>query len=153
MIVKPQELVYPWQSKNIKLPKNFIISDSSYHLPTSSVIRGEIFPNFWRWLITLKLTRWHTKWDCDNFADAFKVFSAGYFRNTIESEADSLAIGTIYYIANSRAESGMKGAHAINIVYYSDDDKTLRYMFIEPQMGNTLDLSEEEFNSIYVVYL
>lgn len=153
MIIEAQKLVFPWQEKGVKLPKSFIVSDGNYYLPPYSVVKNDIIPHYWRWLMSLKLTRWNHKWDCDNFADSLKVFSAGYFHNSIESQADSLAIGTVYYMANSRTESGLKGAHAINILYYSDDGQKLNYAFIEPQIGSRIDLTEEEFNSIWVVYI
>jgi len=93
-----------------------------------------------------------------NFADAFKLFSCGYYQQTIESIANGIAIGVIYYEANSRAESGLKGGHAINIIYIDNgknNDRTNNFypIFIEPQNGKIYKLTQEEFNSISTVYI
>lgn len=157
MIISNQDLLIPFQ-KNNKIPKNFCLSDKDYFCPTLDMVKDEIFPKYWQWLTSLKLTKWVHKWDCDNFADAFKLFACGYYNEVIESEANGISVGVINYMANSKAEDGTKGGHAINIVYIDNgknDDGTNNFypLFIEPQNGAIYNLSAEEFNSIWTVYI
>lgn len=122
------------------------------------MIKNDIYPKFNWWLNSMKWARWKHRWDCDNFADAFKLFSCGYYESTIESTANGIAVGTMYYMANQRAEDGIKGGHAINIIYAQDeknDDGTSNFklIFLEPQNGKFLNLTEEELKSIWMVYI
>lgn len=157
MIISNQDLLVPFYNNN-KLPKNFVISDKDYYCPSLEVVKREIFPRYWRWMQSLKWSRWVHKWDCDNFADAFKLFSCGYYEQVIESEANGIAVGVINYMANQKAEDGLKGGHAINIIYIQDeknDDGTDSFntIFLEPQNGKIYQLSKEEFDSIWTVYI
>jgi hypothetical protein len=157
MIISAQDLLIPFYNRK-KIPKNFVISDENYFCPTKSLIQNEIFPQYWKWLSSLRLTKWIHKWDCDNFADAFKLFSCGYYANIIEHDAKSIGIGVINYIANSKAEDGLKGGHAINIIYSENQNSNDGFgnfdlLFLEPQTGQFYDLTEEEFNSIWTVYI
>jgi hypothetical protein len=156
MIISIKEIIVPF--KNNPPPKNFIVSDKDYFCPTIDMLKDQLFPKYWKWLQSLKLTKWVHKWDCDNFADAFKLFCCGYYQQEIESTANGIAIGVINYRANAKAEDGLRGSHAINIVYIDNgknDDGTNNFypVFIEPQNGKLYNLTEEEFNSIWTVYI
>lgn len=157
MIISNQDLLIPFYN-NKKLPKNFVISDKDYFCPTQAMVVNEIFPKYWRWMQSLRWSKWMHRWDCDNFADAFKLFSCGYYEEVIESTANGIAIGVINYMANSRAENGLSGGHAINIIYTQDeknDDGTENFnlLFLEPQNGKFYNLTQEEFDSIWTVYI
>jgi hypothetical protein len=157
MIISNQDLLIPFQ-KNNKIPRNFVLSDKDYFCPTIDITKDEIFPKYWQWLKSLKLTKWAHKWDCDNFADAFKLFACGYYNGVIESTANGIAVGVINYMANSKAEDGLKGGHAINIVYIDngkneDGSNNFYLLFIEPQNGTIYNLTAEEFDSIWTVYI
>ena len=157
MIISNRDLLIPFQQNN-KIPKNFVLSDLDYFCPTIDIVQNELFPKYWKWLQSLKLTKWMHKWDCDNFADAFKLFACGYYEQVIESDANGIAVGVINYMANSKAENGLQGGHAINIVYIDNkknDDGTNNFypLFIEPQNGRIYNLSQEEFDSIWTVYI
>lgn len=158
MIIQAKELLVPFYNNNQIIPKNFCISDTDYFCPTIDTVKDELFPKYWNWLQSLKLTRWVHKWDCDNFADAFKLFCCGYYEQVIESPANGIAVGVINYKANSKAENGLQGAHAINIIYIDNKENKGRTnnfypIFIEPQNGKILKLSQEEFDSIWTVYI
>jgi hypothetical protein len=158
MKISAQDLFVPF-ANNKKLPKNFCISDADYFCPTKEMIINDIFPKYWDWLTSLNLTRWYHRWDCDNFADAFKLFSCGYYQKNIDSDANGIAIGTVDYVAIAKAEDGLQGAHAINIIYTQDNTKDedgsndFSLMFLEPQNGRIYNLTQEEFNSIYMIYI
>ena len=157
MIITAQELLIPFYNHR-KLPKNLVISDENYFCPKKDFIQNELFPQYWKWLESLNLTRWMHKWDCDNFADAFKLFSCGYYANNINSEAKGIAVGVVNYMANSRAEDGMHGAHAINIIYVENENgkdniQNFDLLFIEPQNGKFYQLTDEEFSTIWTIYI
>jgi hypothetical protein len=157
MIISNQDLLAPFYN-NKKLPKNFVISDKDYFCPTQAMIVNEIFPKYWCWMQSLRWSKWMHRWDCDNFADAFKLFSCGYYEQVIESTANGIAIGVINYMANQRAEDGLKGGHAINIIYAQNEKNddgidNFNLLFLEPQNGKFYNLTQEEFDSIWTVYI
>jgi hypothetical protein len=156
MIISIKEITQPF--RNNMPPKNFVVSDKDYFCPTIDMLKDELFPKYWKWLQSLKLTRWVHKWDCDNFADAFKLFCCGYHNQNLQDDGEGIAVGVINYRANSKAENGLQGGHAINMVYIDNgknDDGTNNFypVFIEPQNGKFYKLTEEEFNSIWTVYI
>jgi len=158
MIIPLSSLFLPWSLKNKPLPKNFVTSDRDYFCPTRDMVFNEIAPKYWQWLSSLNLTKWAHRWDCDNFADAFKLFSCGYYQQAIESTANGIAVGVINYVSISRTEDNRRGGHAINIIYVNDgkkDDGTdnIGLLFLEPQTCEVKYLTEEEFNSIWTVYI
>lgn len=157
MKIIAKNLYKPWENSG-KLPKNFSVADADYFCPTLDMLNNELFPKYWRWLNSIKLTKWMHKWDCDNFADAFRLFCCGYYQQVIESDANGIAVGVIYYNAIARAESGVSGGHAINIVYIDegknpDGSNIFHAFFIEPQNGKIFQLTKEEFDSIWTVYI
>lgn len=156
MKITDKDLYKPWENSE-KLPENFSVADADYFCPTLDMLNNVLFPKYWKWLTSIKLTKWMHKWDCDNFADAFKLFCCGYYDQVIESDAEGIAVGVIYYNAIAKAESGA-GPHAINIIYIDEgknpDGSNIFYAaFIEPQNGKILPLTKEELESIWTVYI
>jgi len=157
MIISNQDIFIPFYN-NKKLPKNFVISDINYFCPKIETVKNIIYPAYVWWLRSLKLTQWTHKWDCDNFADAFKLFSCGYHAQNLQDDSEGIGIGVINYIANSKAENELKGGHAINIIYAEgekndDGSDNFNIYFIEPQNGKLYQLTQEEFDSIWTVYI
>ena len=150
MIIQGGQINTIW--RNRPAPRNNIIVDATYETVDKSLILEKIFPLYWRWLSAMRLTRWAHRWDCDNFAEAFKVFSDGFFAANIDSNAEALAIGMIHYNSNSRNENGTEGPHAINIAI-SMENNTLTPLFLEPQNGKIITLKPEEYNSIWMIYM
>jgi len=138
--------------KNRQIPRNNIIVDGTYETVDKTLILEKIFPLYWRWLSAMRLTRWAHKWDCDNFAEGFRVFATGFFAANMDSNADSIAIGMIHYMSNSRNENGTEGPHAINIAI-SMENNILVPLFLEPQNGKIITLKPEEYNSIWMIYI
>jgi hypothetical protein len=152
MDVTAQNMILGWTNKGLKIPKNIAVSDRTYFLPTLDTVTKEIFPKYWQWLASLKLTKWVHRWDCDNFAEAFKMFSCGYYQQQIESNAEGIGIGIVHYKAIRRAENNTSGGHAINVIFINNNND-LDIIFIEPQNGKILNLTEEEKNSIWLLYV
>ena len=158
MIMPLSSLFLPWSLKNKPFPKNFVTSDRNYFCPTREMVQNEFAPKYWQWLSSLRLTKWVHRWDCDNFADAFKLFCCGYYEQVIDSTAEGVAVGVINYTTAKRPEGGGGGGHAINLIYVNDgkkDDGTdnIGLLFFEPQTCEIKYLTEEEFNSIWTVYI
>ena len=157
MIVPAQSLLSPFASCN-KLPRNFVLSDANYFCPAQTMVDNLIVPAYKWWMRSLKWTNWTHKWDCDNFADAFKLFACGYHAQNTQGDAEGIAIGVINYMAMSRAEDGIAGGHAINIIYVhagADDhgEDVMQPLFFEPQTGGYYNLTAAEFQSIWTVYI
>lgn len=152
MDITAQNMIIGWTTKGLKIPRNIAVADQNYYLPTLEQVQNEIFPKYWQWLGSLRLTRWVHKWDCDNFAEAFKMFSCGYYQQIIESQADGISVGIIHYKALLRAESNTRGGHAINVVFINNNNN-LDIIFIEPQNGKILNLTQEEKDSIWLLYV
>jgi len=150
MIINGNQINTIWINR--PAPRNNIIVDATYETVDKALILEKIFPLYWRWLSAMRLTRWAHRWDCDNFAEAFKVFSDGFFAANIDSNAEALAIGMVHYMSNSRNENGTQGPHAINIAI-SMENNTLMPLFLEPQNGKIITLKPEEYNSIWMIYM
>lgn len=150
MLINSNQINTIW--RNRPRPRSSIIVDGTYETLDKAIILNKIFPLYWRWLSMIKLTKWAHKWDCDNFAESFKVFSGGFFAANVESQAEAYAVGVIHYVANSRNEDGRKGGHAINIALTIENNQIIP-LFIEPQNGMILTLTPEEYNSIWMIYI
>lgn len=85
---------------------------------------------------------WTEKFDCDDFAFAFKVACQEAHRKG-SGLSDGLAVGVIFY----RPDRG--GGHAINFAVVGDNE----VVFIEPQTGERLCLTKSELESVFFVYL
>lgn len=153
MVVPPIRFVEQWDWQRLPRPKNMAIADASYFCPTRDMVNNELYPNFKKWLSSINLGKWYHKWDCDNFADAFKVFCNGYYFNHIESDAESIAVGIVHYIAEHRAENGLQGAHAGNVIYLDEGNNNLGFSYFEPQNGKLYNFSQNEFRSIKFLYV
>ena len=139
-------------------PKNFVISDNDYFCPKIDIVKNIIYPAFKIWLISCGLDQWTRKWDCENFADGFKLFSCAYHSQEMDDNIAGIAIGVINYISEGNQQE-RKGPHAINIIYSpnikvnNDNLQKFDMFFLEPQTGELYDLSEKEFKSIFTVYI
>jgi len=167
MIISPNVFYNTWTSMNKVRPRNFIIKDKDYYAPTLQLLNSTLYPSYSRWLKSINLGRWYHKWDCDNFADAFKTFVDGYYFNVIESTAESISIGVVFYNAKARTESGLSGGHAINVVFLNNEKNlnnpallptqnelaNTTMVFLEPQNGQIINMTESEFNSIWFFYI
>lgn len=153
MIIQPNQLLDQWRSRNLPNPRNCVAGDASYFCPTRELVQNDLYPNYKKWLAALNLGKWYHKWDCDNFSDAFKVFCDGYYFNSIESDAESIAVGIVHYVAEKRAESGVGGPHAGNIIYLDDGTNTVTISYFEPQNGRLYNFTDGEFKSINFLYV
>ena len=152
MDVAAPNMILGWTNNSLKIPKNIAVSDQTYFLPTLDMVTKEIFPKYWQWLASLKLTKWVHKWDCDNFAEAFHVFACGYYEQQIESNAEGIGIGIVHYKAILRAENNTTGGHAINTLILNNNNN-IQVAFLEPQNGRILNLTQQEKDSMWLLYI
>ena len=137
--------------KNKTRPR-FVVCDTTYWIPAEDNIK-EIYSLYRNWLTTMKLGKWYLKWDCDNFAEAFKVYADGYYFYNINSNAESIAIGFIHYTAKARAEGGGRGEHATNIFLTRKPDGEIVLKGFEPQNGLIFNFTQPELDSINLFYI
>ena len=125
--------------------------DANYVLYSLDYIKGEGYSRFKDWLFKRGILGWRHTFDCDNYAEAFRVFmqivhSKAQADKDDNSRKQSVAVGVIWYERDGR------GGHAINIVVTKVDDK-LTVRFIEPQDGKEVELSGSEKESIFFVLI
>lgn len=135
-----------------KTRPRFVVCDTTYWIPAEEDIKN-IYSNYRNWLITMKLAKWYHKWDCDNFSEAFKVYANGYYFNNINSNAESIAVGFVHYMAGARAEGGGRGEHAANVFLTRNKDGNIVLKGFEPQNGRIFDFTQSEFDSINLFYI
>ena len=125
--------------------------DANYVLYSLDYIKGEGYSRFKDWLFKRGILGWRHTFDCDNYAEAFRVFmqivhSKAQNDKDDNSRKQSVAVGVIWYERDGR------GGHAINIVVTKVADK-LTVRFIEPQDGKEVELSKSEKESIFFVLI
>jgi hypothetical protein len=90
----------------------------------------------------LGIVKWNERFDCRRFAGLYaELAQSKFFVESFQSEnaAQSLAVGQVWY----NLENG-KGAHAI-IVALTERGR----IFIEPQTGKEVTLTQKEVGSIF----
>jgi len=136
--------------------------DANYTLYSLNYIKGEGYEKFKKWLFRRGIFGWRHTFDCDNYAEAFRVFlqivhSKAQKGKTDNSRKQAVAVGVIWY------ERAGRGGHAINIVvskieggfkpYSVDRTESLVVKFVEPQDGKIIELSKSELDSIFFVLI
>ena len=115
------------------VPPNF--GDETYQLVNPHEI-STLYKNYQKDLFNKGIVRWDKKFDCNRFSLSFQSFAQiSYYNNS--GEAQSIAVGEIYYVRDNG------GPHAINIIVTPTD-----FLFIEPQSGEILNLTDSEKASI-----
>jgi hypothetical protein len=125
----------------IRDSKKFV-GDNNYNMPTKNWIKLEFSPFFMGILKNLNLP-YTSKFDCDDYSSLYRVLAQISHRKS-SGDAEGIAVAEIMYKPN-----WAKGlTHAINAAYTETG-----WIFIEPQGGQVIQLTEEEINSIYYVRL
>jgi|TARA_R100000963_G_C4595185_1_gene70924 hypothetical protein len=125
--------------------------DANYSLFSSNYVTGEGYDKFKEWLFRRGILGWRHTFDCDNYAEAFRVFlqivhSKAQKGKTDNSRKQAVAVGVIWYERDGR------GGHAINLIV-TKDGENLVVKFVEPQDGNIIELSQTERESIFFVLI
>jgi len=127
---------------------NLVINapDASYCMFSLDYILGEGYSRFKKWLFKRGILGWRHTFDCDNYAEAFRVFlhtihSKAMVKEKNTQSKQSVAFGVIWYTRDKG------GGHAINILI-SEKDGLNKVLFLEPQNGQLVELSDKEKQSI-----
>lgn len=111
-------------------------ADGSYDLPA----RDWLISYCMKWVSARQA--WTDKFDCDDFAFAFKVACQEAHRMGAGT-SDGLAVGVVFFCPDKG------GGHAINFAVVDNNE----VIFIEPQTGERICLSKSELASVFFVYL
>lgn len=118
-------------------------TDKTYSIPHSEWLRTTFYDFFHAWLQKKELQKWKPNHDCDNFSFLFRTFGQiAHAKSTDPNFSEGVAIGVIFYKKEGRF------GHAINVAITEKG-----VIWIEPQNGKFLDLTQEEIQSIYFVLL
>lgn len=120
--------------------------DTFYNLMKLPFILGFCYPRFQKWLKTHDIVKWTKAFDCDNYAESMRTYvqiiHSNYARKVRERQSHwSSAFGVIWYRRKNL------GGHAINILVTVLGNE-YRIIYIEPQTGKEVELTQEEINSI-----
>lgn len=114
-----------------------LFTDDSYNLPKRDWILGAFYSFFIKELGRLNVDIWDKKFDCDDFASMFRLF-AQICHKASKGQAEGIAVSEIGYTQ----ESG--GKHAIVCIFTEKGP-----IFLEPQTGKVLLLTDDEIQSIH----
>ena len=116
-----------------------IIPDRNYHCPSKRWVLGVVYDNFAGYL-GQRGQSYERRFDCDDHARMFAVWAVLEYIKEIR-EPEGVAVGELFY----RRRDGV--GHAINVAVL--DNKKVTY--IEPQLGRTIRLNQDEKKSIWFV--
>jgi hypothetical protein len=125
--------------------------DATYSLYSLNYITGKGYNKFKNWLFKRGILGWRYTFDCDNYAEAFRVFLQIVHTKAQKGKADNyrkqaVAIGVIWY------EKDGWGGHAINLIV-TKEEENLVVKFVEPQNGKVMELTQTELESIFFVLI
>lgn len=124
------------------------ITDKDYAHPSKSWVSERLYSNFSKWLWDNNLDRWETYKDCDNYAFALRVFASLSHAKTMKAyhkmgrkTYQGISIGVMFYKINGDNTR----RHAINFMVTGDN----QLLYIEPQTGKWLQLTQKEKDSVW----
>lgn len=119
------------------------LSDENYVLPSRKFINDVILVAYTKF-ITENRINYNERFDCDDFSRTFALFAS--ICNNLEGPNgfQGIAVGELWYM---REDLIGKTSHAINIIVTSDQE----VIFIEPQNGKLIHLSDSEIASTKMV--
>lgn len=120
-----------------------LLADENYVLPTRKFVNDVILVAYTKFLTENHIT-YNDRFDCDDFARTFALFAAICNNLDGPNGFQGIAVGELWYM---REDLIGKTAHAINIIVTADQE----VIFIEPQNGKLVHLSESEIASTKMV--
>ena len=129
--------------KNVEIGTS-LNADGKYAMATRESWEKDILPRFKRWMIHNNLWDWNPKHDCDDKADALKLFAQRCFREWGgEVEAEGFAVWRVWY----RIDGDPSKGHAINRALTDEG-----FIYIEPQTAKIVQFTQEEEASKWLEY-
>jgi hypothetical protein len=128
--------------KNLRIPHDIIfIADATFSVPTERWVTRN-FKKYFKKVMNVHHTYvWTKAHDCDNFATAYRMYMQFLHSEQSNHDSESIAVCEMHYKIDNA------GYHAINAVIVDN----YRVIFIEPQTGNKVNLSNQEKRSCYFV--
>ena len=117
------------------------LADTDYYKVDKDWLLGPWYNYYKKLLSGLNIKGWSEDFDCDNFADLYMA-TVQVCHKVNNVDKGGLAVGVVWYVQDSG------GGHAINVAVINAMSELL---FIEPQSGEVLCLTNTEFRSIYFV--
>jgi hypothetical protein len=112
-------------------------NEESYAIPTKKFLLNSLAQAYSKLLMGYQLEKWEDKWDCDDFANEFRMHSIKSNEKST-NKTPGIAVCTIVYkIDNS-------GWHMINGAIIDKRE----FIFIEPQTRKEVTLSDTEKKTI-----
>ena len=142
--------------KYIKIGSNQTVPinapDANYCMFSEEFILDEGYKNFKKWLFKRGILGWRDTFDCDNYAEAFRVYLQILHTKAMQKENNlskkqSVAFGVIWFTRDQG------GGHAINIFITKDEEGLVYVKYIEPQTGEIVHLSQKEKESIFFILI
>lgn len=115
--------------------------DSTYGRPKKDWLHSTFYPWFKNWLLDLGIYKWERRHDCDDFARSFCCLAQAAHALTQGNDDEAVAVGEFCYVANGI------GPHAIVCAVVEGNE----VVFLEPQSGQFLTLTEDERKSCFRV--
>ena len=117
-------------------------ADGKYVMATRESWESDILPAFKLWMIDNDMWNWKDKHDCDDKADALKLFAQRCFQETSHKvAADGFAVWRVWYTRHDG------GGHAINRALTDEG-----FIYIEPQTAKVVKLTKKEEASKWLEY-
>jgi hypothetical protein len=119
------------------------LADDNYVLPTRKYVNDVILVAYSKFVADNRLS-YSSRFDCDDYARLFAMFAS--LCNNLDGPAgyQGIAVGELWYM---KEELIGKTTHAINVIVTSDQE----VIFIEPQSGNLIHLSDAEIKSVKLI--
>jgi len=124
-----------------RLSGKIFIGDKTYSIPNKSWIKKEYYNIYKKFMQDNQLYQWKENNDCDQFASIYRILAQSLHAKQLQSSAESITVGEMWYMKDGY------GGHAINLVVVDN----FQVMFIEPQNGVQLNLTQEELNTCWLI--
>ena len=129
-----------------------LIGDAEYACPSRKYVEQDFPPYFKRCLEYFHVMDWDAQFDCEDHADAYKLFMKFAHYQTKKTSTEGIAIGCFWYMSGARAEGG-GGGHGINTVVIKEDGE-YKILYVEPQWvakgkSGILELTSAEISSAW----
>jgi hypothetical protein len=122
-----------------------IMPDATYHLPKRAWVVGDFQAYYKGFADDQGLGAWRASGrDCDKFASLYRALAQVSFARNPAVTAQGLAVAQVHYRIGGDPARG----HAINA--FVDENKTLT--FVEPQTCAVIVLSQQELQSVWLVF-
>lgn len=152
LVIRGQSERFAIELEKLFITKDFIAADGKYWAVNRKWLFEVYIPSYKQFMIENQI-EYTGKFDCDKFSRLFETLALiCYSKSEIPTDAEGPAIAEFYYKPDESAMYEQMfhepaPGHAINVVYLDTGD----IIFIEPQNGEEVHLSETEIASCQMV--